>query len=534
MNFKSSLVISWVKKRSKLLNNFFWFFIIFFFIIFSNQADDSNSEVWIESYSKDNQRIQQLSSNSLLINYGFQKNEITFSIKTNSSLTRTRTFYLIFLWSHLDEVEVCLSDGKCSKAGYGHKVSTWPLQQIFPTFPIEISPLQKQSINVKIKSKNFIESEIQLLTTEKLFELISWQTGLVFSFLILILMFLLRLIYLCFVHPKTWMFYLLGFHFSIFLIFIFGSGIANLYLFNNFIIPLSLFKKIIIGILIFFGSGWLSDYLNSKINFPKIHKIYLFAMVSSIFLIIFSFTEIPRNLISFCLTILYLGITILSISLGIIKLKDQLKPTPWLILGLLCLLFFEILNIFSYESFDSHDSKVYLFFLIIFLPANSFFVSRTIQDSIIDIQSELTLSKKELHKFKLDLAKSFTTSSSTEKKSYLNGVNIELYLEKLKNLMSQDKIFLEEELRLTDLSALLGLSVHQTSELLNQILRISFVDLLKQYRIEEAKRMLIDLKDLTILQIALQCGFNSKSVFNDTFKKIVGMPPIEFRKKNNN
>jgi AraC-like DNA-binding protein len=509
---------------------YFWTF--FFTLSIVMQAEETESSVWLQSDTNNNQQIQQLGSNSLVINYGFQKEEVSFVITTQSNLTKTKVYYLIFLWSHLDEVEVCLSIGKCSKAGYGHKVSSWPIQQIFPTFPIEIAPDKKQTVTIKIHSKNFIESEIQLLTTEQLFELISWHTGLVFSFLILLLIFLFRLIYLCFLHPKSWMFYLIGFQFSIFLIFIFGSGIANLYLFKNFIVPLSLFKKIIVGILIFLGSGWLSEYLNSKVNFPKIHNIYLIAMLSSILLIILSFSEVSRFFISICFTLLYFGITILSISLGIIKLKDQLRPTPWLILSLLCLLFFEILNIFSYESFDSHDSKIYLFFLTIFLPANSFFVSRTIRDSIIDIQTELTLSKNELQMFKLDLSKSFITNNTIEKKSYLNGVNIDLYLEKLKNLMIQDKIFLEEELRLADLSALLGLSIHQTSELLNQILQISFVDLLKQYRVEEAKRMLFESKNLSILQIALDCGFNSKSVFNDTFKKMVGMTPFEFRKNN--
>ncbi|TGL56711.1 helix-turn-helix domain-containing protein [Leptospira ognonensis] len=494
-------------------------------------ARDLTQVVSLQPIETIQKELRQLDEKSMVIHYGFQKEDVQFSILAKNQATKTKSYFLIFLWSHLDEVEVCIQKETCTKAGYSHPVSAWPVMQIFPTFPLELPPNGEKEIAIRIRSKNFIESEIKLITTEELFEIINWQTGLVFSFLILILAFLFRLIYFCLLYKKRWLYFLTAFHFAIFLVFIFGSGLANYYLFPNYAIPLSLFKKVIIGILILTGCAWLSDYFQTKIRYPISHRSFQAATVLAVFLIFCSFTDTPRVLISVLYTGLYLALTILSIRLALTNLKDQLRPTPWLILSLLCLLIFEVLNIFSYETFDSHDSKIYLFFLSIFIPANAFFVSRTIRAHIYDIETELTLTKLEILKFKRDLNLSLPMANSSDRKSYLNGVNIEEVIEKLTSLMTEDKVFLEEELRLSDLAALLGLTVHQTSEILNQILKISFADLLKKYRIEEAKRLLVEDVRKPVLDVALECGFTSKSVFNEAFRKHESLTPLEFRKK---
>jgi AraC-like DNA-binding protein len=506
-------------------------FSIFILSFTSALAEAKDFDVKLTSLEAKSPSFEQIDQRSMEIHFGFQKEDVNFKLLVQNQIPESKTYYLSFLWSHLDEVDVCLENGICSQAGYSHPVSTWPIAQIFPVFPIQISPGVDSVLSIRIHSKNFIESEIQILTTEELFYLISWQTGLVFSFLIMISFFLIRLAYHTFNHPRPWMFYNLAFHLCIALVFVFASGIANCYLFPGHAISLSHFKKIILGILIITGCGWLSNYLETKTHFPKVHKFYQGTVFLSSCLLLLSFTEFPRLYISIGFTFIYVGMTLLFIALAISRSKDQLKPSPWLLLSLLCLLFFEMLNIFSYQSFDSHDIKIYLFFLSIFLPANSFFVSRTIRDRISDIQAELTLSKTELQKFKLDLNQSLNNPDNNSKKSYLNGVDTDKILSRLKDLMTNEKLFLEEELRLADLSAHLGLSVHQTSEILNQIMNTSFTDLLKHYRVEEAKRMLIENKEKTILEIALDCGFQSKSVFNESFKKNISLTPVEYRKK---
>lgn len=59
-----------------------------------------------------------------------------------------------------------------------------------------------------------------------------------------------------------------------------------------------------------------------------------------------------------------------------------------------------------------------------------------------------------------------------------------------------------------------------------------FFDFINEYRIEKAKKILKDptQKELTILEILYQVGFNSKSSFSTSFKKYTGKTPTEFRK----
>ncbi len=286
-------------------------------------ARDLTQVVSLQPIETIQKELRQLDEKSMVIHYGFQKEDVQFSVLAKNQATKTKSHFLIFLWSHLDEVEVCIQKETCTKAGYSHPVSAWPVMQIFPTFPLELPPNGEKEIAIRIRSKNFIESEIKLITTEELFEIINWQTGLVFSFLILILAFLFRLIYFCLLYKKRWLYFLTAFHFAIFLVFIFGSGLANYYLFPNYAIPLSLFKKVIIGILILTGCAWLSDYFQTKIKYPISHRSFQAATVLAVLLIFCSFNDTPRVLISILYTGLYLALTILSIRLALTNLKDR-------------------------------------------------------------------------------------------------------------------------------------------------------------------------------------------------------------------
>jgi AraC-like DNA-binding protein len=61
----------------------------------------------------------------------------------------------------------------------------------------------------------------------------------------------------------------------------------------------------------------------------------------------------------------------------------------------------------------------------------------------------------------------------------------------------------------------------------------NFYDLVNGYRVEEAKRLLLDPKSFnyTILSVGFEAGFNSKTTFNTVFKKFTGLSPTEFRDK---
>jgi len=102
-------------------------------------------------------------------------------------------------------------------------------------------------------------------------------------------------------------------------------------------------------------------------------------------------------------------------------------------------------------------------------------------------------------------------------------------LKKLEQLMKNEKPFLRSDFSLPDLANKLNVSVHTLSQAINDGLSKSFFEMLAEYRIEEAKRYLIDQPNIKIEEIAEQVGYNSKSSFNTAFKKITGKTPSEFR-----
>lgn len=116
-------------------------------------------------------------------------------------------------------------------------------------------------------------------------------------------------------------------------------------------------------------------------------------------------------------------------------------------------------------------------------------------------------------------------------KSGLSIENAEMYQKKLLSIMESEKPYLNNDLTLGDLAALLSISSHNLSEIINTKEKKNFFDFINHFRIEETKRELINPKkgNLTILAIAMDAGFNSKTSFNTLFKKYVAMTPSQYR-----
>jgi AraC-like DNA-binding protein len=102
---------------------------------------------------------------------------------------------------------------------------------------------------------------------------------------------------------------------------------------------------------------------------------------------------------------------------------------------------------------------------------------------------------------------------------------------RLEQLLQEKQIYLESELSLSQLSEQLGIPAYQTSELLHRHYQESFFDVINRHRIEEIKKRFDDpaFEHYSILGIAMDCGFNSKSSFNTAFKKFTGLTPSQYR-----
>lgn len=101
--------------------------------------------------------------------------------------------------------------------------------------------------------------------------------------------------------------------------------------------------------------------------------------------------------------------------------------------------------------------------------------------------------------------------------------------------MEIDKPYLDPELNLPALARLMGVSVHEMSELINTGFGENFAQFVNRHRIEESKWLLVSEKHahLSMVGIAFEAGFNSKTAFNTAFKKQVGMSPTKFQENAN-
>lgn len=100
-------------------------------------------------------------------------------------------------------------------------------------------------------------------------------------------------------------------------------------------------------------------------------------------------------------------------------------------------------------------------------------------------------------------------------------------------LMEEEKLYQETELTLHQLATRLNVPTYMVSQALNEGMKKNFYDLVNGYRVEEAKRLLLDSgnRNYTILSVGFEAGFNSKTTFNTVFKKFTGLTPTDFRDK---
>jgi AraC-like DNA-binding protein len=68
------------------------------------------------------------------------------------------------------------------------------------------------------------------------------------------------------------------------------------------------------------------------------------------------------------------------------------------------------------------------------------------------------------------------------------------------------------------------------SQVINQSSGLNFNDFINKYRTEHAQKLLKDEPNKKVLEVAYECGFNSKTTFNSAFKKFTGQTPSEFKK----
>jgi AraC-like DNA-binding protein len=106
-------------------------------------------------------------------------------------------------------------------------------------------------------------------------------------------------------------------------------------------------------------------------------------------------------------------------------------------------------------------------------------------------------------------------------------------LQKLQVHLETAKPYLNDALTLTELARQIGTTRNQLSFLINSVYGENFYSFVNKFRVEEVKRLITDPKNknFTILSLAYEAGFPSKSSFHTIFKKFTGLTPAEYRSK---
>jgi AraC-like DNA-binding protein len=104
------------------------------------------------------------------------------------------------------------------------------------------------------------------------------------------------------------------------------------------------------------------------------------------------------------------------------------------------------------------------------------------------------------------------------------------HLKKLKEYFEKEQPYLDGKLSLPDVATKINITPNHLSQVINEQLEMTFYDFVNQYRVEEIKSRLADSRNqqFTLLAIAYDCGFNSKSSFNAIFKKFTDLTPSQF------
>jgi AraC-like DNA-binding protein len=157
-----------------------------------------------------------------------------------------------------------------------------------------------------------------------------------------------------------------------------------------------------------------------------------------------------------------------------------------------------------------------------FIAINASFIYRFTKDRL--------LKKNQMQK--LDETTQKKSTVPYEDSNLLSDEEANVLEQQLNHQLETEEIFLNPELTLRDVAEAIGSTEKKVSYLLNQYLKTSFYEFINKHRVEKFKTEVAksENKTLSIVGIAFNCGFSSKSSFYRAFKSQVSMSPSEYIK----
>jgi len=202
------------------------------------------------------------------------------------------------------------------------------------------------------------------------------------------------------------------------------------------------------------------------------------------------------------------------------RIRDEFSNIEEINLGWLQLLVYGLACIWVIVIATQNDIFIHIGQSIFVILIGFFGIQQKNIFSSNEIKSKIVADEKE--------KKKYTSSGLSEEKE-------EEYYKKLNQLVIQEKIYANPELSLSDLASKLEIHPNYLSQIINNKEGRTFYDYINIYRVEEFKRLIALPKNqqFTLMSVAYDCGFNSKSSFNRYFKKITNQTPSQYLKSIN-
>lgn len=326
-------------------------------------------------------------------------------------------------------------------------------------------------------------------------------------------------------------------------------GVIQDVLFNRFPEYASLFR--FGGVTVPLGAAFLYLYIRSLISDKRLAPVYMIQLfMPAVIIFIFSaFTpefELINSSHPLLIAFYYvvkIGLPLLMMMIGSYQLKNYTRNLKegfsniddidfkWLkvlIDSSILLIFFAFFGFLLYQLkvISTIDilvdfTNIAVFVFILFLAFYGIKNTNTFREVII--QSNIDLSEQR-------------NIPGTDQNSNIDPAPVDNHLiEKLETTIESERPYLSEKLTIAKLADQTGIPQKLLSQIINNHYKQNFFDFINSYRTREFNRRITDgdNRRFTILSIAYDCGFSSKSAFNRAYKKHVGVPPSEFLKSGN-
>lgn len=135
--------------------------------------------------------------------------------------------------------------------------------------------------------------------------------------------------------------------------------------------------------------------------------------------------------------------------------------------------------------------------------------------------------------YSVTFAQALTTTKSVNKKEERPIQNLDSIINQIMDGVKNQRLFLKSNINVEQFSESIGLPYRDVSFAINRAFGTNFFEFINTYRVEEAKRYLADenFLHMSVMEILLESGFNSKSSFQRFFKRLTGDSPTQYRNK---